>query len=445
MFFATLTIAVVAVGVGVYLTTLETDAFQLELPLLASFRHSPLLLTTTMTKSGDVDHTTIHAWKKNVAGPESFVFDDADNLYAGLSDGRVVRIGGGTVRGETRFSARGESVETLAYTGDPNKVAPLPCTEYKTVPGDLEPMCGRPLGMAFDSTHRRLVVIDAYLGLMDMAVAKADGSDGGDAGADAKMTPLTTSVAGKRIVFGNAVVVSADGQRIYFTSSSSQFSRAQFAQAVLAQDKTGRVLCYDRSNKQTTVLADGIAFANGLVFADASESALLVVATNEFAIVRVPLAARDTSPAKTQTSVWASNLPCIPDNVHWNNDNARRHLILGCYTTRASDYGATLLFSLLARPTLRQWMTRLERVWPGAVSALVRVTSIVVVLDGGSGDVAFVATDRDSSGSAARQLAFAAPISAAVHHRGTLYVGSVVGTVIPRVPWNLAERLAAAK
>src|SRR5262245_24482255 len=99
-------------------------------------------------------------------GPEEVAFDSAGFMYAGMEDGRIVRM-----------RVDGERAAVFVRTN------------------------GRPLGMAFDAGGN-LIVADAVRGLLSI-------SPGG------QISVLTNEAEGKSIVLADDLVVAANGM-IYF-------------------------------------------------------------------------------------------------------------------------------------------------------------------------------------------------------------------------------------
>lgn len=83
-----------------------------------------------------------HILEGKVPGPE-FLLPSGNSYYASLHNGNVVRIDG-------------EHITFIAKFGKP--------CEYPTE----EHICGRPLGMAFDTQGDNLIVVDAYYGLWEV-------------------------------------------------------------------------------------------------------------------------------------------------------------------------------------------------------------------------------------------------------------------------------------
>jgi hypothetical protein len=78
---------------------------------------------------------------------------------------------------------------------------------------DLEPKCGRPLGLKFNTATCDLYIADAYFGLLMV------GSSGGVA------KQLATSAQGVPFRFTNALDIDNNTGEVYFTDSSILFQR----------------------------------------------------------------------------------------------------------------------------------------------------------------------------------------------------------------------------
>ncbi|XP_065867118.1 protein STRICTOSIDINE SYNTHASE-LIKE 3 [Euphorbia lathyris] len=173
-----------------------------------------------------------------IQGPESIAFDPLGRgPYTGIADGRIVFWDG------LKWT-------DFAYTS-PNRSEicnpkPSPSSYLKN-----EHICGRPLGLRFDKKNGDLYIADAYLGLMKV------GPEGGMA------TSLTTEAEGIPLGFTNDLDIDEQGN-IYFTDSSTQYQRRNFMQLVFSSEDSGRVLKYNLTTKETTVLVRNLQFPNGL-------------------------------------------------------------------------------------------------------------------------------------------------------------------------------------
>jgi sugar lactone lactonase YvrE len=196
-------------------------------------------------------------------GPEAVAATSDGWLYAGLQDGRVVRM-----------RVDGSGLETFARTG------------------------GRPLGMKFDA-HGNLIVADAFRGLLSIA-------PGG------QLTVLADNVEGERMRFVNDLAIGADGV-IWFSDSSRRFDQHHWMLDFWEARPTGRLLRYDPSARRVSVVLDRLMFSNGVALGPG----------DEFVLVSETLAARITrhwlhGPKAGQTDSFAPALPGYPDNLTYD-------------------------------------------------------------------------------------------------------------------------------
>lgn len=197
-------------------------------------------------------------------GPEDIVVDADGALWAGLVDGRIVRI-----------SPDGDST-VVADTG------------------------GRPLGMHV-ARDGRLLVCDSYRGLLSMD--RVSGA----------LTTLVESVDGRPLRFCSNVTETSDGT-IYFTESTSQFHFEHFLGAFLEARGRGALFRLGTDGSVST-LVDGLYFANG-VTVTADESALVFAETMGRRLSKYWL----TGPQAGQVTPLAVNLPAMPDNISTGSD-----------------------------------------------------------------------------------------------------------------------------
>jgi sugar lactone lactonase YvrE len=232
-------------------------------------------------------------------GPEDVAVDEAGNVYAGFEDGRIVR-----------FAADSEHHALVADTG------------------------GRPLGLALDA-EGRLVACDGYKGLLRIAK-------------DGAIETLATAADGLPFAFTNDLDIAADGS-IYFTDASSKFGPAMKARDdVLEHGGRGRLLKHDPATGVTTVLLDGLQFANGVALSPDGRS-VLVAQTGRYDVLRYWLAGAQAGTHET----FIENLPGIPDGI---SSNGRDTYWLALFTVRNPALDA-----LSGWPRLRKVVYRLPQ------------------------------------------------------------------------------------
>ncbi|CAL5211278.1 unnamed protein product [Lathyrus oleraceus] len=227
-----------------------------------------------------------------IQGPESIAFDNLGRgPYTGLADGTIL------------FLNHHHNWVHFAYTS-PNRSLcnPLPieaATPFSYM--KTEHICGRPLGLRFHKKTGELYIADAYFGLMKV------GPEGGLA------TSLTTEAEGVPLRFTNDVDVDAEGN-VYFTESSEIYQRRNFIQLVFSGDDSGKVLKYNPTTKETTVLVRNIQFPNGISLS--KDGSFFVYC--EGVIGR--LSKYWLKGEKAGTSEIMAVLPGPPDNVRVNED-----------------------------------------------------------------------------------------------------------------------------
>lgn len=212
--------------------------------------------------------------------PEFITFDKNGQLYTGDSDGKIYKV---------PFDAE----------GNPQKAQVFADTK------------GTPNGLKFDAKGD-LIVTDIKKGLLSI---NPSGS----------IEVLANQVDGKPIYLANELDIARDGS-IYF-SDTSNYGRVTFRE--IAENKPhGRLLKYDPMTKQTTVLLEGLYFANGVALS-ADEDFVLVAESYHYQLTRYWL----KGPKKGTTDIFADNLAGFPDNI---TRDEQGHFWVGIFTTRLS-------------------------------------------------------------------------------------------------------------
>ncbi|MEP6912751.1 MAG: SMP-30/gluconolactonase/LRE family protein [bacterium] len=315
--------------------------------------------------------------------PEDVALDSENRIYAGLSDGRIMRL-----------QADGTSPHVFSNTQ------------------------GRPLGLAFHP-NGNLIVADAIKGLLSIA---PDGS----------VTVLTTGADGVPFGCPNDLDVANDGT-IYFTDASSKFPLTNFTADILEHGPNGRLLAYDPATKITRTVLSNLSFANGVAVSP-DQSFVLVVETGEYRVHRVWLNKGSTGVdvGQSQTSIagpnygrseiFIDNLPGFPDGI---SSNGRDKFWLALVTPRDKA-----LDKLLPHPFLRKVVMRLPKFLQPAPQRY----SFVLGLDL-NGKV----SDNLQNGSADCY----AQIANAVERQGSLYFGSIGESAVGR--YRLDSQSAPSK
>lgn len=294
-------------------------------------------------------------------GPEDVAVASDGSMIVGLDDGRLIKLDkSGTPAGE------------LANTG------------------------GRPLGLAFDA-QQNLIVADANKGLL--SVSK-----------DGNITVLSTEHAGIPFGFADDVDIAPDGV-IYFSDASSRFSVANYKMDLLEHRPHGRLLAYNTTSKQTTLIAGELFFANGV--AVSSDGAFVLVnETSAYRVTRVWLT------GKKKREIFIDNLPGFPDGISTGTN--------GTFWLALASPRNSLVDRLDTYPTLRKVIARLPEFLQPAPAR----HGFVLGLDG-NGKV--IQNLQDSS-----EQSFS-PITSAQEHGGYLYLGSLDRPALARFPLSKVD------
>ena len=237
-------------------------------------------------------------------GPEDTAVDARGRVYAGLHDGRIVRL-----------EADG-SVTPFADTR------------------------GRPLGMDFDAAGK-LIVADAYKGLLSIDP-------------QGQIQVLTSEAEGLPFKFTDDLDIASDGT-IYFSDASSRFAQPDYLLDLLEARPHGRLLSYHPGSGETRVLLKDLYFANGVALS-ADEDFVLVHETYRYRISRYWLKGDKAG----SRDVFIDNLPGLPDNLQ--GDRAGTFWV-ALPTPRKADADF-----LHRHPWLKAQLAKLPRaLWPKAI------------------------------------------------------------------------------
>lgn len=195
-----------------------------------------------------------------------------------------------------------------------------------------EKICGRPLGIAFDTQGDNLIVSDAYYGIWEVNLPT---------GKKTNLVPADEILPGeinRPAKLFNSVAVAKNGD-IYWTESTSDYELSKCGNALLV-NPSGRLFRYSRSEKKNYNLLDKLYFGNGLALS-LDESFVVVAETAGSRLQKVHLKG-----AKKGTSeVFIDGLPGFPDNLTPDADGIWIPLVV------SSDP---------SHPVLTQSMTRLR-------------------------------------------------------------------------------------
>jgi sugar lactone lactonase YvrE len=259
---------------------------------------------------------------------------------------------------------------------------------------------GSPLGIVFDSDNN-LLIADAYKGLLK-------------ATPDGHITLLTRSVNGTDIDYADDLDVSDDG-RIYFSDASTKFGAQMggtYAASLLdtmEHGGHGRLLVYNPEDQSTSVLMEGLNFANGVAVDENSEF-VLVNETGSYRIHKYWLKGEYAG----QAEVLIDNLPGFPDNIVRGNNG---RFWVGLVSPRNK-----LLDDLSGSPIIRKIIQRFPEFMRPKAENYAHVFAI-----NGEGDV--LKTLQDPEGIHNTN-------TGALETKNWLYISSLHADNLARVSWD---------
>jgi sugar lactone lactonase YvrE len=157
---------------------------------------------------------------------------------------------------------------------------------------------GVPLGI--EASDGVLYIADAHKGLLSLTESGA-------------LKTLTDEVDGTPILYADDLDIAENGV-IYFSDASTKFgakangtTMAASLLEIIESRGTGRILAYDPRTKQTSTIAKGLVFPNGVAMHP--DGSVLVNETGRYRVLKI-------DPATGRMTEWISNLPGFPDNIN---------------------------------------------------------------------------------------------------------------------------------
>ncbi len=294
-------------------------------------------------------------------GPEGIAVDAAGRIYAGYEDGRIVM-----------FSGNANSYQELGKTD------------------------GRPLGISF-GPNGGLVIADAYKGLLHL-------------GSGAPRT-LATAVDGIPFALTDDVDNTRLDKNLYFTDAAL-YPLDKVLYEFVEHKGTGRLMQYNVETKETKVLMNGLLFGNGVAVGP-DDAYVLVNETAAYRVMRYWLKGEKAGTSE----VFIDNLPGLPDNISYNDNNRRFWLAL--FSPRAPA-----LDDLAGKP---DWMKKLALKLPAFLQPAPAHKAWVLGLDENGKVIANLQHDaKEAYG----------PITSVREHGPWLYFGSLTADSLARLPLN---------
>ncbi|XVF35147.1 hypothetical protein REPUB_Repub18cG0120100 [Reevesia pubescens] len=130
------------------------------------------------------------------------------------------------------------------------------------------------------------------------------------------ITVLASHFAGSQIRLADDVIEASDGS-LYFSVASTKFQLGNWYLDVLEAKPHGQLLKYDPSKQETSIVLDGLCFANGVALSK-DEDYLVVCETWRFRCLKYWLKGE----TKGETEIFVDNLPGGPDNINLAPDGS---------------------------------------------------------------------------------------------------------------------------
>ncbi|XP_058062234.1 adipocyte plasma membrane-associated protein Hemomucin-like [Anopheles bellator] len=219
-----------------------------------------------------------------------------------------------------------------------------------------ERLCGRPLGMDFDTKSNALIVLDPYLGIWQVHIKTGESKllvsmenaliEDGTA-RKAVDERRKAAVASRKPKIPNGVAVARNGD-FYWTDTASDFSFEDAVPALLC-NPSGRLLHYSRAEGKSRVLLDEVYGANGVVLSP-DESFVLVGELGGQLIRRYFLKGAQAG----THDVFLDGLPGSVDNLNGDANGFWVALVIA-----ADESNPSFVAMLAPFPNLRQLIVRM--------------------------------------------------------------------------------------
>lgn len=127
---------------------------------------------------------------------------------------------------------------------------------------------------------------------------------------------IASHVDGAKIRFADDVVESSNGT-LYFSDASTKFGFDGWALDLLETEPHGRLLKYEPSSNTTSVVLDGLAFANGVAISE-NQDYVVVCETWKYRCLKYWV----EGDKEGQTEIFVDKLPGRPDNINLAPDGS---------------------------------------------------------------------------------------------------------------------------
>ncbi|PSS02034.1 Protein STRICTOSIDINE SYNTHASE-LIKE 4 like [Actinidia chinensis var. chinensis] len=227
------------------------------------------------------------------------------------------------------------------------------------------------------------------------------------------VTVLTSHVKGTEIRFADDVIEASDGS-LYFSVASTKFGFYNVHLDFLEAKPNGQLLKYDPSSNDTSVVIDGLYFANGVALST-DQDYLVVCETWKYRCLKYWLSGED----KGKTQIFVDNLPGAPDNINLAPDGSYWIALLQLFSSKFEFLHTSKAFRYLAAT------------YPGLYE-LVKGTDKKAMVVNVAADGKIIRSFDDPTGEV---MSF---VTSAVEFDDHLYLGSLNSNFVGKLPLNVA-------
>lgn len=227
------------------------------------------------------------------------------------------------------------------------------------------------------------------------------------------VTVLSSHVNGSKIRFADDVIEASDGS-LYFSVASTKFGLHNWYLDVLEAKPHGQLLKFDPLSNETSILLDGLGFANGVAVSK-DQDFLVVCETWKFRCLMYWL----KGDKRGKTEIFVENLPGAPDNINLAPDGSFWIALL-----QLTSDGMEFVHSSRAAKHLIATSGKLVEL----VNGVHKKATVVNV--GTDGKIIKKLEDPN-----ARVMSF---VTSAVEFEDHLYLGSLQNNFVGKLPLNVA-------
>ncbi|KAJ4834717.1 hypothetical protein Tsubulata_007672 [Turnera subulata] len=220
---------------------------------------------------------------------------------------------------------------------------------------------------------------------------------------------LTSHYNGSKLSLTDAVVEASDGS-LYFTDASSKFGLEEWYLDFLEAKPHGKLLKYDPSSHETSLVLDDLCFPNGVALSR-DEDYLIFCETWKFRCIKYWLKGEN----RGKTEIFIDNLPGGPDNIHLAPDGSY-WIALVQWVTEGFEF-------LHTSKTAKHLVATFPKLAKLTYSALKKATVVNV---GADGKIIRRLDDPDGKVISA--------VTAALQHEDYLYLGNLNSNFIGKLP-----------